>query len=348
MIDSTQVSFNELSIHYTGNKNADEPLTISDGPIDLSDIRLRDGLMKYFFTHFKKPEYYRFAHSHSVELNTVYSLCDSIFSGQGDFHELSGSLAQYLYEKSVHPQIKGGELYVAYLKNCVLEDELVDAVGIFKTESKNQFFKVEQDGRKFRIHQDYGVSDEKMDKGCLVFKTEKTEGYKACIVDTASRGEEARYWRDDFLGLTPCDDDYHKTNNFLSLCKTFIKEQLPEEFVVEKTAQIEMLNKSVEFFKKHEQFDFKEFSTEVMQEPVLMQSFEKYKDTYEHQNGQTIEERFDISDTAVRKNAKVFKSILKLDKNFHVYIHGSRELIEKGFDEATGMNYYKIYFKEES
>ena len=85
-----------------------------------------------------------------------------------------------------------------------------------------------------------------------------------------------------------------------------------------------------------------------MQEPVLMESFEKYKGTFEHQNGQTIEERFDISDTAVRKNAKVFKSILKLDKNFHVYIHGSRELIEKGFDEATGMNYYKIYFKEES
>jgi len=348
MIDSTQASFNALSIHYAGNKTADEPLTISDGPIDLSDIRLRDGLINYFFTHFRKPEFYRFTHSESVELNTVYSLCDSIFCEQGDFHDLSASLARYLYDKSIHPQIKGGELYVDYLKNCVLEDELVDAVGIFKTESKSQFFKVEQDGTKFKLYQDYGVSEDKMDKGCLIFKTEKSEGYKACIVDTVSRGEEARYWRDDFLGLIPCDDDYHRTNNFLSLCKSYIKEQMPEEFVVEKTAQIDMLNKSVEFFKKHEQFDFKEFSTEVMQEPVLMESFEKYKGGYERQQGRPIEDRFDISDTAVRKNAKVFKSILKLDKNFHVYIHGSRELIEKGFDEVTKMNYYKIYFKEES
>jgi len=257
-------------------------------------------------------------------------------------------MAKYLYEKSVHPQIKGGELYVAYFKNVLLEDEMVDAIGIFKSESKSQFFKVEQEGNRFKVAQDYGISEEKLDKGCLIFNTEENEGYKVCIVDNVSKGDEARYWKDDFLGLTTCNDDYHKTNNFMSLCKSYIKEQMPEEFVVEKTAQIDMLNKSVEFFKKHEQFDFKEFSTEVMQEPLLMKSFERYKGDYEQQNQMTVEERFDISDLAVKKNAKVFKSILKLDKNFHIYIHGNRELIEKGYDEAAKMNYYKIYFREES
>ena len=49
MIDTTQVAFRALSIHYTGNKTADEPLVISDGPIDLDDMHLRDGLLKYFF-----------------------------------------------------------------------------------------------------------------------------------------------------------------------------------------------------------------------------------------------------------------------------------------------------------
>ena len=348
MIDSSQVSFRELSIHYAGNKTADEPLIIADGPVSLDDSRVRDGLLKYFFSHFKKPEFYRFTHSDTVALNTVYSLCDRIFSDKLDFHELSGSLAKYLYEKSIHPQIKGGELYVAHFKSCLLEDEMVDAIGIFKTESKSQFFKIEQEGSHFKVLQDYGVSEDKLDKGCLIFKTEKEEGYKIVIVDNTTRGEEARYWKEDFLGLTPCNDDYHKTNNFLTLCKSFIKEQMPEEFVVEKTAQIDMLNKSVDFFKKHETFDFQEFSAEVMQEPMLMQSFEKYKGNYEQQNQLTVEDRFDISDMAVKKQAKVFKSILKLDKNFHVYIHGNRELIEKGYDEGKGMNYYKIYYKEES
>ena len=348
MIDSSQVSFRELSIHYVGNKTADEPLTIADAPIELEDVRVREGLLKYFFSHFKKPEFYRFTHTDSVDLNTVYSLCDRIFSEKLDFHELTASLARYLYEKSIHPQIKGGELYVAHFKSCLLEDELVDAIGIFKTESKNQFFKIEQDGSRFKVFQDYGVSEDKLDKGCMVFRTERSEGYKICIVDNTTRGEEARYWKDDFLGLTPCNDDYHKTNNFMTLCKTFIKEQMPEEFVVEKTAQIDMLNKSVEFFKKHEQFDFQEFSAEVMQEPMLMQSFERYKEGFEQQHQVQIDQQFDISDLAVKKQAKVFKSILKLDKNFHVYIHGDRELIEKGYDEGRGMNYYKIYFKEEN
>jgi hypothetical protein len=79
-----------------------------------------------------------------------------------------------------------------------------------------------------------------------------------------------------------------------------------------------------------------------------VQSFERYKEGFEQQHQVAIDDRFDISDSAVKKQAKVFKSILKLDKNFHVYIHGSRELIEKGYDEEKKLNYYKIYFREES
>ena len=58
-------------------------------------------------------------------------------------------------------------------------------------------------------------------------------------------------------------------------------------------------------------------------------------------------DEFDISSPAVKKQQKVFKSILKLDRNFHVYIHGNREMIERGYDEERSMNYYKLYFEEE-
>jgi len=60
-----------------------------------------------------------------------------------------------------------------------------------------------------------------------------------------------------------------------------------------------------------------------------------------------IDQSFDISRAAVKKQSRVFKSVLKLDKNFHIYIHGNKELIEKGFDDDKSMNYYKVYFKEE-
>lgn len=42
------------------------------------------------------------------------------------------------------------------------------------------------------------------------------------------------------------------------------------------------------------------------------------------------------------------KEVLKLDKNFHIYIHGNHELIEKGFDSNKKMNYYKVYYNTEN
>jgi hypothetical protein len=59
-----------------------------------------------------------------------------------------------------------------------------------------------------------------------------------------------------------------------------------------------------------------------------------------------IGDSFSISTAAVKKQARVFKSVLKLDKNFHIYIHGNRDLIEQGM-EPDGRKFYKIYFREE-
>lgn len=46
--------------------------------------------------------------------------------------------------------------------------------------------------------------------------------------------------------------------------------------------------------------------------------------------------------------ASSFKSVLKLDKNFSVYIHGNRDYIEQGYDEERGKNYYKLYYENET
>lgn len=56
---------------------------------------------------------------------------------------------------------------------------------------------------------------------------------------------------------------------------------------------------------------------------------------------------FGVSTNAVKSVQKSFKQVLKLDKNFHLYIHGNRELVENGFDEQKGMNYYKLYYHSE-
>jgi hypothetical protein len=69
---------------------------------------------------------------------------------------------------------------------------------------------------------------------------------------------------------------------------------------------------------------------------------------YEQEFETPLSNGFDISTQAVKKQNSNFKTVLKLDKNFHVYIHGDRKLIEEGFDNEKGMKYYTLYFKEES
>ncbi|MDR0687903.1 MAG: nucleoid-associated protein, partial [Prevotellaceae bacterium] len=58
-------------------------------------------------------------------------------------------------------------------------------------------------------------------------------------------------------------------------------------------------------------------------------------------------ERFGISEAAVKRQARVLKSVIKLDKNFHIYVHGRREYITRGYDEKTGLHFYQLFFREE-
>ena len=110
----------------------------------------------------------------------------------------------------------------------------------------------------------------------------------------------------------------------------------------------DLLNKSAKFFKEKDTFNVEEYAEEVLQQPEVVQSFNNYKKEYEAQKELSIEEEFDISNSAVKKQARFFKSVIKLDKNFHVYVHGKRERIERGYDEAKGLNFYTLFFEEEN
>jgi hypothetical protein len=103
----------------------------------------------------------------------------------------------------------------------------------------------------------------------------------------------------------------------------------------------------MDYFKTKDQFKLQEFAEEVMHYPEVVDTFMNYKKNYESSKNFEIGEEFDINLSAVKKQAKVFKAVLKLDRNFHIYIHGRKDLIEKGYDELTGKHYYKLYFDEE-
>lgn len=349
MLDFTNCNINNVIAHQVGNQTNDEELILSTSLLNTEDSRLRELLIKYFLYPFKDAqEFYSFTFSDGdFSLNPLYQYSNSIFSNGNSFKEKSESIAKLLYEIALHPNIKSGDLFVATFKNINIEGQMVNALGLFKSENRQEFLKLNKKSREFSLKYDDGINVDKLDKGCLIFNSEKENGYKLCIVDKSNKSSEARYWIDFFLNVIPIKTDYHQTNQFLGITKQFVTKQLDEDFELSKADKIDFLNRSVDYFKKHETFDKNEFEEEVFGESNVIESFRKFDHTYRQENELELSDNFEISAQAVKKQARVFKSVLKLDKNFHIYIHGNKELIEQGTDE-NGRKYYKIYYENEA
>lgn len=350
MISYFQASLSHPTIHKVGNKLLDEHLSLSEHSLKIHDEVLDNLLMNYFLKPFEKVnEIYRFDHpTGDLNLNEVYHFADLIFNDQDTFHENSRQIAKHLYDISNHPKIKSGELYLCYFTGLQIERELSDAIGIFKSESKEPYLKVIQKSNEFEInYEQEAINIKKLDKGCLIFNTEKEAGYKVAVIDQTN-STDAAYWIDDFLKLKTRNNNYTQTNTVLKVYKDFVTNKIDEEFEISKTDKIDLLNRSIKYFKEKEHFDLDEFSNEVLAHEPGIESFKRFKKNYEDEFDTEIGDSFLISDTAVKKQARVFKSVLKLDKNFHIYIHGNKELIEKGYDEEMKMSYYKVYFREEN
>ncbi|MGV3763969.1 nucleoid-associated protein [Parapedobacter sp.] len=346
----TDTTINQLAVHRVGNKLRDEFYALSDAPLVLEDEQLTKLLTHYFLSPFAKVnEVYRLTHaSGTLELNEVYHFSKSFFEGKLDFHSLGQQLCKHLFEASDHANIKGGELYVAHLNRLQLEGEEHDAIGIFKSESKEPFLKVSPIQSSFELgYEREAININKLDKGCVIVHTEEGEGYKVLAIDQTNRQQEAAYWKDGFLGVRIRNDDFHKTGNFLKVYKTFVDKGLDETFELERTDKIDLLNRSMDYFKEKDTFNAKEFEEEVLGNPQAAALFSDYRQQFETDHESPFGEQFDIAPGAVKKANATYKSVLKLDKNFHIYVHGKREYIEKGFDEEKGMSYYKVYFKEE-
>ncbi len=348
MLEYSNCKIEKVSAHRVGNKTNEEELFLSKSALDISDYQLRDLLVKYFLGTFSNPEFYSFtSQSEDFKLNPLFNFAAQLFDDQDGFHNNSVDIAKHLYETSIHPQIKPGDLFVAYFSDIVVEGEMMDAIGIFKSENKQAFLKLKENEEDFLLNSDEGINIEKLDKGCLILNLEKEDGYRICIVDRSNKSVEAQYWRDDFLKLKPCSDDFYYTKQYMNVTKEFIANQVAEEFEVNKTDQIDLLNRSAAYFKTHDNFVKEEFETEVFQDKNVINSFENFNNSYRESSGVELNDNFEISPQAVKAQSRIFKSVLKLDKNFHVYIHGNKELIQQGKD-PDGKKYYKIYYNEEA
>lgn len=101
-----------------------------------------------------------------------------------------------------------------------------------------------------------------------------------------------------------------------------------------------------EAFIEQEQFDLSEFANVVLQQPDNVDNFQDFTTLYQRERAVSIPEHFAMNKTAVNKKKGVFRSVIKLDKNFSVYVYGDRNKIELGEDE-NGRKFDTLWFDEE-
>ena len=295
--------------------------------------------LKPFVAHTETTE---FAHSVDLSYNVLFNISKDIFGGE-DFVAQSDKIAQYLISVSTHPNIKDGELFMVKYDDLRVGNQYLEGLGIYKFEQKEGFIETTFQGESIVSNFRKGLGSKKPDKACLILFDD--EPFTILTIDSSKK--ETDYWQNDFIQHQPKKDHVNSTNNMLTLTKNYIATNLAEEFEVTKADQIDLLNRSADYFKTHDTFEKNEFEEEVFAENDLIDSFRKFENTFGEENELEVVENFEISKQAVKKQMRNFKSVLKLDKNFHVYIHGDKSLIEKGVDQ-DGRKFYKIYYKEEN
>lgn len=350
-IDFTDIKIKDFHVHRVGNKANDDALILSSGATDADD-EVKKALLQMFTTPFSGDkasdnELFQFYHDSGLQFNVTYDIICRILDAEEELLEHSAELARYLYEQSMHPKIKPGEFYVVLFDDCVIDGCNKKAIGLFKTENRDTYLNVYQEDGNFEIISRQGININKLDKGCIIYNIERNNGFVVSIIDNTNKSE-ARYWVDDFLHVRQRQDEYFKTQNVLSMAKNFITKELPKEFDVTKADQADLLNKSVQFFKEKDEFDMEDFANEVISQPEVIDSFNTFCKDYQQEHDLRLEDSFNISDAAVRQKSRSFRSVIKLDKNFHIYVHGNQQYLQRGYDEESGMYYYQLFFKEEA
>lgn len=340
-IDST---IENCSLHLVGNKVADEGFYLSNSLLKLEN-EFKNVLINYFINSFSSEEYFQLYHDSGIEYNVVYGAVSQIFDNPETLYEQSVNFAKHLYDQSTHPKIKGGEFYTVYFKDCIVDGDTVDAVGLFKSENKDTFLKVLREGGNFYLESEQGINIKKLDKGCLIFNKERENGYVVAVVDNTNKGVDAQYWIDDFLHVRQRKDEFANTQNVMAMAKNFVTKELPKEFEVSKADQIDLLNKSLQFFKEKDTFDLEEFAHEVIEQPEVIESFHNFKRNYESENDISIDDSFTISNYAFKKQQRSYKRVINLDKKIQIIINGNRDNVEQGEDEKG--KFYKVYYNSE-
>ena len=342
-----KISINSVSkmvVHFIGNKAKGDGVDFGGNLIPVEDIE--QDIKKLVAKSFDFCDLYHFYFESTVELNPVYTFVRTIFQDSNTFLQQSKHIAKILYDCSVDPKIKEGELSLFYLNGCELNGETCDAVAIIKSETQQQLLQVSRNNQQVTARKASGISLSKIEKGCIILAKDEEQGFQIAIVDNVRKGGETKYWKDSFLHVKSYNSPKHQTVSLTDICNDFINTTVAgtERLSMVEKAMISVRAKKV--LQDNNTLSVNDYIEEVFQDFILETKFKEFisdkgLDDEIHKDGS-----INVDHTALKK-AKTKVETIKLDSNFDIRIKGGEDRIVKGYDKNAGMNYYTLYFEEE-
>jgi len=348
MIKRTNTSISKFIIHKVGNKHNDTKNAFSQQLVHFDEDSYNLMLPFLLRPFGSVVQSFRFNHHSNVELNEINAYAKKIFNDDDAFIETSQNIVKHLFEQSNSSQIKTGDVLIAMFEGIEYKDMSTNAIGIFKIESKIDFFQTYLENNNYDILVQKGISSKKVDKGCLILNQTDMEGNIVLSVDNNSY--DAQYWTDHFLNIKYADDMNNHTYDYIDLCKEFSTEVLKTSYG-EQERNI-FLAKTIDFFKENEMVNVERFKEEVFEEEKHIQMFEDFKKEYEGGLNGVLRNQFDVAEAVVNKEKKKIKTDIKLDTHIQIKLDidapdAASEHLERGYDEDKKMFYYKVFFNAE-
>ena len=348
MLDFSQTNILKVAITWVGNKELQEGTVVPKRTLVTVNEYAHETLLTTFLKPFQKnEEFFYFHHAEDLSHNAVYQACVQIFADAETFSEQAVVLTDRLYNHVTVPKITGGEFFVVLFDAIGVQDETMPAIGMFKIVNKDSYLKVEKTPESFALQVGEGIATGKLALAALIFGTDEAEGYRIMATDSVTKKDTPSVWLTNFLDIQPIEDHYFNTRHYMQMTSDFINQKASDAFGLNPTDKIDLQNRSSFYFKENENFEVEDFAKSLFPDETHATVFKEFKEQYVEATAAPLADQFDISQQAVRKSSKVFKNVIKLDDSFKIYITGSQEWIERGFDEEKGKTFYKIYFEQE-
>lgn len=349
MLDISTARLIRLAAFWVGNKSRYEGINIPKQTLvpvtDIAEATLLPAMLRPFE---KTEEFFYFHHEEDVSQNAVYQSVMTIFEHPENISAEAAQIAERLYEYSERATIKGGEFFVAYFEDMLLQGEPVSGIGLWKVQAHDNFLRSERTAEGMVLSVLNGIPTGKPEVAALILNLDEAEGYRVYALDKVSKADERSFWKDDVLRLRSLEDDYFATRHYVTATAEFIQQKGRSVLGLDAAQSAAMLNRVGDFFKDSDVFNREHFAAYAFGADGGAEAYTEFLGQYAAAYTIELPEEIRVVPAAVKAEAGSLRINLKLDKNFVLNVRTSRtDLIERGFDEESGRKFYKVYFENE-